>query len=472
MRLSTAAHRGLRAREAAQEAVGHAWTRARDRRLAPPDAVWTTLGGRALAARRVTSFVGSKAIDATLAEVTAALTMAGVMHEVAATYPPTVAVPSASWPVVIAALKPLDLHAQQANGPTPLTRLRPQPGAIRVFRTWASPSGSYLAGADVGIDLVRGEAPASVPALGDIDAVFTWVDGADPAWQDRKRQRLQTLTHESLHEAAANDARFTQIDELRYALRAVARYAPWIRRIHLVTDGQSPRWLADEFPHVSLVRHEEIFSDPTALPTFNSHAIESRLHHIPGLAERYLYFNDDFLLGRYAQPTDYFTTDGRPRVFLTKESVPGGAATLEDQPVVAAAKNNAEVLAATTGTRATFKLKHAPYATLRSVACELEALAAERFRETQCSPFRAPSDLSVASSLLAYYALATGRAVKGEISHFYADIASEELTWRLPRLLEHRDAAVICLNATFDVPAAAARRVSAWAGRYFPLLAT
>ena len=39
-----------------------------------------------------------------------------------------------------------------------------------------------------------------------------------------------------------------------------------------------------------------------ALPTFSSHAIESRLHHVPDLAEHFLYSNDDMFFGRPVDP--------------------------------------------------------------------------------------------------------------------------------------------------------------------------
>ena len=45
-------------------------------------------------------------------------------------------------------------------------------------------------------------------------------------------------------------------------------------------------------------------SSPTrrVLPTHNSHAVESQLHHIPGIAEHFLYSNDDMFFGRPLQP--------------------------------------------------------------------------------------------------------------------------------------------------------------------------
>ena len=64
-----------------------------------------------------------------------------------------------------------------------------------------------------------------------------------------------------------------------------------------------------------MVPHREIFGDTGRLPTFNSQAIESRLHRIPGLAEHFLYLNDDVFLGRPVPPEMFFTPGGLTRFF-------------------------------------------------------------------------------------------------------------------------------------------------------------
>src|SRR5690606_36887830 len=42
------------------------------------------------------------------------------------------------------------------------------------------------------------------------------------------------------------------------------------------------------------------------LPLFNSHSIAMFLHEIPGLAEQYLYFNDDVFAAYFLRPQDFF----------------------------------------------------------------------------------------------------------------------------------------------------------------------
>src|SRR3546814_21017208 len=80
-------------------------------------------------------------------------------------------------------------------------------------------------------------------------------------------------------------ARFRQIDELRYALRSVHMYAPWVRRIFIATDSPRPAWL-NEHPDVTIVRSEAFFADTSVLPTHNSHAVEAPLHRTHRSEER------------------------------------------------------------------------------------------------------------------------------------------------------------------------------------------
>ena len=115
---------------------------------------------------------------------------------------------------------------------------------------------------------------------------------------------------------AVAPSRFADSQELRYSLRSLERYAPWVRRVFLVTNGQIPDWLALDGQRLTLVTHEDIFPDPSHLPTFSSPAIEAHLHRIPGLSEHFLYFNDDVLLGQPVWPEDFFAPGGGYNVFL------------------------------------------------------------------------------------------------------------------------------------------------------------
>ncbi|MET3423585.1 hypothetical protein BJ973_002797 [Actinoplanes tereljensis] len=304
-----------------------------------------------------------------------------------------------------------------------------------------------------------------------IDAVFTWVDGDDPDWLDRKNATLAAIGAQQINAIAANQSRFTSRDELKYALRSIVAFAPWIRRIHVVTDDQIPPWLDDSHPGLTVISHRDLFAGTGSLPTFNSHAIESRLHLIPGLAEHFIYFNDDMFLGRPVPPTAFFHANGIAKFFLSSAQLEAGPATAFDAPVTAAGKNNRQHVLDRFGRGITQKMQHVPYPLQRSVLEEIERTIPDEVLHTAQHPFRHPEDLSIPSSLQHYWAYLTGRAVPGSIKYTYADLAHPSTPARLAFLLARRATDVFCLNDTDSAVVAQAEQLAIMADflpRYFP----
>ena len=142
----------------------------------------------------------------------------------------------------------------------------------------------------------------------DIDFVYLWVNGNDPIWQ-AKRNATIGITEEK---SAVNcDGRYADNDELKYSLRSIEMYAPWIRKIFIVTDNQVPAWLDTTNPRIRIVDHKEIMP-AQSLPCFNSCLIEHFLHRIPELSEHFLYGNDDMFINKPVTPSDFFTPNGLP----------------------------------------------------------------------------------------------------------------------------------------------------------------
>lgn len=144
----------------------------------------------------------------------------------------------------------------------------------------------------------------------DIDLVYLWVNGSDPVWAEKRDKYIGKPVSGSGTNCAG---RYADNDELMYSLRSVARYAPWIHRIFIVTDHQVPRWLDTGNPKIRIVDHTEIMP-AECLPCFNSCVIEHHLWNIPGLSEHFLYANDDMFLNRPVQPETFFAKDGLPIV--------------------------------------------------------------------------------------------------------------------------------------------------------------
>lgn len=276
-----------------------------------------------------------------------------------------------------------------------------------------------------------------------IDAVYTWVDGEDPAWNETRLERLSRLTGTARTPESSGQARFVSRDELRYSMRSLHLFAPWIRRIHLVTAGQVPDWLV-EHPQVRVVDHSEILP-AEALPTFNSHAIESSLHRIPDLSEHFVYLNDDFLLGRPLRPQSLFTAAGQPKVFFSPYTTLGLDDLPQSPPWQKAAWNNRRLLQETFGVVSTHSLKHAPYAHRRSLLEEIEERFPDLVARTARAPFRSDTDVSMLSSLAQHYGLATGAAVVDEIESVFVNLSTSEVPWKL-RMLLQRESDVFCLG--------------------------
>ncbi|WP_434157011.1 stealth family protein [Clavibacter michiganensis] len=301
----------------------------------------------------------------------------------------------------------------------------------------------------------------------DIDMVFSWVDGNDPEFQKRRAERMKDVV---VGEGDDSEARFRQIDELKYALRSVYLFAPWVRRIFIVTDSPKPSWLADH-PAVTFVRSEEFFTDPAALPTHNSQAVESQLQHIPGLSEHFLYSNDDMFFGRPVQPGMFFSPGGITKFIEASTRIGLGDNDSDRSGFENSARVNRRLLMDRFGRLITRHLEHAATPLRKSVLLELEQEFAEDFHRTQLSRFRSSTDISVTNSLYHYYAQMTARAVQQENAKVaYVDTTSRAGLDLLPGLLKRRSQDFFCLNdGSFpEVPAEERQeRVQEFLERYY-----
>lgn len=292
----------------------------------------------------------------------------------------------------------------------------------------------------------------------DIDIVFSWVDGASIEWQRARAKRMESYV---VGEGDSAEARYRQIDELKYALRSVHLFAPWIRHIFIVTDSPVPGWLT-EHPTVSIVRSEDFFPDLSVLPTHNSHAVESQLHHIEGLSEHFLYSNDDMFFGRAVAPDMFFSPGGLTKFIEANTRIGLGQSDVSRSGFENAARVNRGLLQERFGKVTTRHLEHAPTPLRKSVLFDLEREFPEEFARTSASAFRSATDISVTNSLYHYYALMTGRAVVQTAAKVkYVDTTSREGLRELTRLLKRRSQDFFCLNDGSFPEVEAAERATA-----------
>ncbi|MEH0109474.1 stealth family protein [Tersicoccus sp. MR15.9] len=303
-----------------------------------------------------------------------------------------------------------------------------------------------------------------------IDIVFSWVNGSDAELLARRASYLPGVV---LGEGDAAEARYRQIDELRYALRSVHMFAPWVRRIFLCTDSALPDWLDAEHPAVTVVRAEDHFADPSVLPVFNSQAIEAQLQNIEGLSEYFLYSNDDMFFGRPIGPDLFFSPGGITKFIEASTRIGLGDNHLDRSGFENAARVNRRLLYEKFGRITTRHLEHTAAPLRKSVLREMEQEFSTEFAETAASRFRAKDNISVTNSLYHYYALLTGRAVtKVGAKVKYVDTTVPSGLNQLDKMLRKRNQDFFCLNdGSFPEVSAEERqqRVTDFLTRYFPI---
>lgn len=280
----------------------------------------------------------------------------------------------------------------------------------------------------------------------DIDVVYTWVNGSDPSWLVQKARAEGSMDISASTERAQDEARFADHEELRYSIRSIDQFAPWVRKIWIVTSGQVPEWLTTDDPKVQIVQHEEIWPNGDGLPNFNSHAIEACLHRIPGLSEHFIYLNDDMILGRPVAPDLFFHANGVGKVFQSRALVDHRPPEPGEIASSTAAKNARIILMNDFGVVQTRKFYHTAASLRVSALQELEDRYPEIFAQTRSATFRTTSDVAVAGSLYLNYALASGWSVPGRIKYEYVDPATPEGWSRLRRVIDGRGYDTFCLN--------------------------
>lgn len=154
-----------------------------------------------------------------------------------------------------------------------------------------------------------------------IDLVYLWCDMNDERWNERRKKEVEKWRDTIKLVEEESVARYQSHDELRYSLRSVEMYAPWIRDIFIVVCDYAtlPSWLNISNPRLHIVRHSEIIP-AEYLPCYNSVTIEHFISRIPDLAEHFLYANDDMFFFDSVTSYFFFDDNGLPKKRVTAET--------------------------------------------------------------------------------------------------------------------------------------------------------
>lgn len=284
-----------------------------------------------------------------------------------------------------------------------------------------------------------------------VDVVYTWVNHQDAAWANAYQKYKSATYSEKITDFdthVSDDAkaisRFHSIDELRFSLRSVSKNMPWIRKIHVFTNCQVPSWLKNDHPGVCWVDHSAVIPKEY-LPTFSSHVIESYLHHIPDLAQQFIYLNDDVFIAKKLDKDFFFHSNGISRSFLESYGMVSGVVRIGDPDYLNASRNSSKLIMEAFGVVPTRLHQHTAFALRKDVLKEIEERWAVAFHTFRRNRFRSPTDINLTSFLYHHYAINAGKAIDEKIN--IALVKQLDVRWknRLAKI-PSQNVETICIN--------------------------
>ena len=325
-----------------------------------------------------------------------------------------------------------------------------------------------------------------------IDAVYTWVDGSDPLWIKKRDNAVNQ--NNKVSKQSVNIGRYKDNKELKYSIRSLHKFAPWIKKIFIVTDNQVPDWLKISDEKIKIVDHTEIFKGKGKLPTFNSKAIEARIHHIEGLSEHFLYFNDDVFLGKPCSKNTFFNKSGKP-IYYVSQIIPFPSRRFLDISYIEASKQNEFQYGAINSRKLiynkyrkliSYDFRHGVKSFIKSDVFKLEKIFKPQLGNTINHNFRTNQDILI-HALYGFYGIKFKKVVPKYIpsikpkmkskekilslisKHRYAYInLDEDDVKEYLKIIEHSRPFMFCLNQYYDTPQKILDMMDSFLESFFP----
>ena len=293
-----------------------------------------------------------------------------------------------------------------------------------------------------------------------VDIVYLWVNGDDPVWQTKRLQAERDLSQASTRDMAvyANvEGRYRDNDELRFSLRALDQYFPEHGHVYIVTDQQVPSWLKP-CAGLSIIDHKDLIPQ-ASLPIFDSGNIETYIHRISGLSERYFYCNDDVFFGAPVDVNEWFHLKGIFTSWSDDEAIKGADMSANETSLHNGSHLSRQWLANNTNasgrmnaylhTPRTFA--HAPRPMLKTLLASLESLAPELFTLCRSTQFRVWDKPTIVSDFVLRWALAHGVAQLKSYQHRHVSTGDKDVAEQLALLeSELGNLDFFCINDTTD----------------------
>lgn len=132
-----------------------------------------------------------------------------------------------------------------------------------------------------------------------MDAVISYVNCLDENWR---------RNYKNFFNSDYSKNRFRDLGTIDVCIDSIRRFAPFIKNIFVTVQNLSEIEFISNKKEIIPILHTD-FIPEEYLPCFNSCTIELFLHRIPGLDEKFVYFNDDIFLLEPCKEWDFFWKD-------------------------------------------------------------------------------------------------------------------------------------------------------------------
>jgi UDP-glucose 4-epimerase len=270
-------------------------------------------------------------------------------------------------------------------------------------------------------------------------------------------------TTATLYSDAAHVNRYRSSGEIYESIRSALTFAAWIRHIFVIVDDIQKERFKNQWPgKVTVIAHSQIYQDHCChLPVFNSHSIETHLFQIPGLAEHFLYANDDTFFGDLVTPEMFFHPDGHPVVYRCKDlllkHIPAGTT----ESWAYSRVNNSKLLDTLYcnsqkqrgATRDRYEWIHQIKAVCKSYFQQAweHKLIAPFLQRTSAARFRSPTDIETVGFLLHWKTDQTMTHINHIVSRTFA-VKDDTLLYNMFTQINQGHYKLYCINDIMRVP--------------------
>jgi hypothetical protein len=282
----------------------------------------------------------------------------------------------------------------------------------------------------------------------DIDVYVTTVDGNDPLYLKKMEQRISEERWGTNAESTGK-RRINDYGEIRLLLDSIEYNMPWVRYVHLcVHDDQTPAWVKDTaFFRKKIIVHEHssYFDNDITLPTFNSFVIDTQVKNVPGLAEHFIFMENDMFIPKPLSADRFFAASGLPRlncIFWNRSRYQHGL--IWQDVYLAENQHCAQVFGHLCYNEAKVPaIDHGPLPSLMSVLLEAHGLFEPWIAATKNHSFRHKDDISYYLFRLMH--IYTGRFARSRNRNFIYSVSD------MPDTIEsYLERDTVCLNDDYQ----------------------